>query len=827
MHAWVGHAAGCPTLSPLTCGTDRSLETVSSKFSNIPPISRRNFLFGCASSVGLSTPVLRMWGSGQTGTHLRGPAFHSISLNQDWLFEGRIDPASAEQSAATATRIAFPECVVPLSWQKWDPGEWQHVWAYRRQFAVPRSMHRLRLFLHFDRVMAGAAPTLNGHALPQHLGGFLPFEYEVTQLVTGEENDLSLQVDSRWLDVPPSGSPKGPAAIDYLLPGGVNGSVSLRAVPKVFIRSVFARPMDVLEDRRKLDVICRLDAEGSLPAKVQLHAALLKDGRTIATAVRSATLEKPEEEIALSLTGLGDIRLWDVDRPELYDVEVTLFLENRPLHLYNTRTGFREAKFGMDGFSLNGKRVQLFGLNRHEIYPYVGFAASNRTMRRDAEMLRRRFNCNMVRCSHYPQSEAFMNACDELGLMVWEETPGFQYIGGPAWQDLVLRDVREMVIRDRNHPSVIIWGVRVNESPNDSELYRRTRELALTLDGTRQTSGTMTPSSERTWKQEWHQDVFAFDDYHADSPGVVGIRPPLPGVPYFVAESVGQFNYPMGKGFNLTYRRNAVPSAQQGQALFHAAAHDKAASYPACSGLLGWCAFDYPSNINAHDGLKYPGIADFFRIPKLGAAFYESQVSPEIRPVIAPDFYWDFGAQTPSGPGEHAAIFSNCDRLELFVDGKRHSILHPDRTAFPHTVYPPFFASLTFDGATKPELEIRGFVKDKLVMSRSFSSNPESDSLWLEADDEALRGDGSDATRLAFGVVDRHGAPRAFAGGSVTLTLDGPGRIVGENPFDLDATGGMGAVWIRTLVGSRGILRVRAEHSYLKSAPEVAIRVDS
>ena len=751
-----------------------------------------------------------------------------MSLNQDWVFEGRVDGESTRDKVDTAatTRIAIPHCVAPLSWQQWNPERWEHVWAYRRQFAVPESMRGLRLFLRFDRVMSGAEPTLNGHALPKHLAGFLPFEYEVTQLVTRGRNDLSLQVDSRWLDVPPSGSPKGPGSIDYLLPGGVNGSVSLRAVPEIFVRNVFVRPIDVLEEDRRLEVVCQLGAGARLFAKVRLQASLLKDGRRLASASKSMTIEKPDEEITLTLHRLGNIKLWDVENPELYEVEVALFLEDRQLHLYKTRTGFREARFGMEGFFLNGKRLQLFGLNRHEIYPYFGFAASDRTMRRDAEVLRRRFNCNMVRCSHYPQSEAFMDACDELGLMVWEETPGFQYIGGAAWQDLVLRDVREMVTRDRNHPSVIIWGVRLNESPNDPALYQQTRKIALALDGTRQTSGTMTPASERTWEQEWHQDVFAFDDYHADSPGVVGIRPPLHGVPYLVAESVGQFNYPAGKGFNLTYRRKADPAVQQGQALFHAAAHDKAAGNPACSGLLGWCAFDYPSLINAYDGLKFPGVADFFRIPKLGAAFYESQVNPQVRPVIAPDFYWDFGEHTPSGPGERAAIFSNCDRLELFVDGERHSVLFPDRAGFPHTAYPPFFASLLMDGSKKPELQIHGYVKDKLVLSRSLSSDPAYDKLWLEADDAELCEGGSDTTRLAFGVVDKHGSPRPFAGGKVILTIDGPGRIVGDNPFDLDASGGMGAVWIRTLVGAHGLIRVRAEHSLLKPGPEVAIKVE-
>src|ERR1035437_8142262 len=118
--------------------------------------------------------------------------------------------------------------------------------------------------------------------------------------------------------------------------------------------------------------------------------------------------------------------------PRLYEVIVTLFVDDQPLHDYRTRIGFREARFEVDGFYLNGRRFQIFGLDRHELYPYVGAAMPRRVKRRDAEILRHEFNCNFVRCSHYPQSEAFLDACDELGLMVWEELPGWQYIGDEA-----------------------------------------------------------------------------------------------------------------------------------------------------------------------------------------------------------------------------------------------------------------------------------------------------------------------------------------------------------------------------------------------------------
>lgn len=196
-------------------------------------------------------------------------------------------------------------------------------------------LHGLRSFLHFDRVMAKAVPVLNGTSLPQHLGGFLPFKYEVTHLMR-EQNVLSVAVDSRWLNVPPSGSPRGPGSIDYLLPGGISGSVSLRAVPAVFVSDVFAKPVDVLDPKRRLELTCRIDAGTTLPVPVRVEATLLDGAQKVAHASESATLQRVDEEVKLTLTNLHDIVLWDVDRPHLYEVAVTLFVDGKPLHNYRT-----------------------------------------------------------------------------------------------------------------------------------------------------------------------------------------------------------------------------------------------------------------------------------------------------------------------------------------------------------------------------------------------------------------------------------------------------------------------------------------------------------
>ena len=188
-----------------------------------------------------------------------------------------------------------------------------------------------------------------------------------------------------------------------------------------------------------------------------------------------------------------------------------------------------------------------------------------------------------------------------------------------------------------------------------------------------------------------------------------------------LAEAVGQFNYAAGKGFTSYYRRGGEAAMQPLQAVRHAQAHSKGAANPRICGVVAWCGFEYGSLVNAFHRVKYPGVADIFRVPKLGASFYLAQCHPKSRVVIEPDFYWDFGSQTPRGPGKDAAIFSNCDRLEIFINGQHHASLQPDTKNYPNLKHAPFFTDLDLDGAGHPELRIDGYLGSKLAASRSFS----------------------------------------------------------------------------------------------------------
>jgi beta-galactosidase len=424
----------------------------------------------------------------------------------------------------------------------------------------------------------------------------------------------------------------------------------------------------------------------------------------------------------------------------------------------------------------------------------------------------------MVRCSHYPQSEAFYDACDEIGLLAWEEAPGWGYLGDASWLELASRDIGQMIVRDRNHPSIVIWGARLNETPNNVPFYTSTNELAHALDESRPTAGAMAGMRLTT---DYEQDVFAENDYSSvvDSAGgkQPSLEPPVDGVgrPYLVTEAVGTLSGPA-----RYYRRTDTQAVQQGQATAHARVHAIAAADPRYCGVLAWSGIDYPSGSgNQYRGVKYTGVVDLFREAKPGAAIYRAQVDPQVRPVIAPAFYWDFGPISPVTSLSAAMICANLERLEVYVGEAHFATVTPDDGDYGSLAHPPSFVDFRgVDGSSLPDLRIDGYLGSDLVTSRLFSSDPSLDTLWLAADDDEIAGDGVDATRVGFRAVDGYGAPRPYVTGSVTISVSGPAVLVGESPFDFAAAGGVGAVWIRSLPGSAGDVVVTASHLVLGQA---------
>ncbi|MGB9031083.1 MAG: glycoside hydrolase family 2 TIM barrel-domain containing protein, partial [Acidobacteriaceae bacterium] len=395
-----------------------------------------------------------------------------LAMNRGWRYHpGKVDGAAAPGFDDSGfSRVVIPHSNVRLPWHSFDDKEYEFVSTYRRRFRLPQSARGKRVFVDFEGAMTASTAWINGVRLGEYKGGYTPFSFELTPHLHAEgENVLCVEVDSTERpDIPPFGN-----EIDYLTFGGIYREVSLRIVPSTYIDNVFAHGRDVLTGSPSLDVDCFL--AGQPQSGMELEVELRDGERVIATgkqavpenAALAARPSQPSGPVqapvhateettgdparqTVSLAGLSGVQLWDLQHPHLYTVNVRLLRDGRIVDEDSRRIGFREATFTDHGFSLNGKIVKLRGLDRHQTFPFVGQAMPARGQRQDAKILRKVLHCNIVRTSHYPQSRHFLDCCDEVGLLVLEEIPGWQHIGDEEWKQVAVDNVGRMIRRDWN-----------------------------------------------------------------------------------------------------------------------------------------------------------------------------------------------------------------------------------------------------------------------------------------------------------------------------------------------------------------------------------------
>jgi beta-galactosidase len=749
-----------------------------------------------------------------------------LPMNRNWRYHpAKVAGAeSADFDDSAFERMVIPHSNIQLPWHNFDDKDYEFVSTYRRRFRLPQSAAGKRVFVDFEGAMTASTVWINGAPLGEYRGGFTPFSFELTPHLRPEaENVLVVQLDStERSDIPPFGY-----QIDYMTFGGIYREVSLRIVPSTYLDNIFARPKDVMSGNPSLDVDCFVAGDVASAGPLSLEVEL-RDGDQVAAKAthaipRSAASGKPSTtqvdpvtsapvyasvqtsddpaRHTVSLTGLANVKLWDIATPHLYTVHVRLLQSGQILDEDTRRVGFREAVFTDHGFSLNGKILKLRGLDRHQTFPFVGQAMPARVQRQDAKILRNNLHCNIVRTSHYPQSRHFLDCCDEIGLLVLEEFPGWQHIGDEQWKLVAIDNVGRMIRRDWNHPSIILWGVRINESKDDHDFYVRTNALAHALDGTRPTGGIRNFA-----ESEFLEDVFTVNDF-----GFPLRKPNHPR--YLNTEFVGH---------TFPTKTTDDDERQREHTLRHARIHNQLASDPQYAGGIGWCAFDYNthSNFGAGDRICYHGVTDIFREPKPAAGFYKSQCDPEEEIVLEPAFHW---ANSDESVGfSKAVICSNCDHLKIFTRADSLEAnpwtplteLDPDRAEFEHLKYPPFVLDVRKNDFAWGDLRIDGYLNGKQVISKSLSGRGVDRKFSLAPDDLTLKADGADTTRVVFRVTDEFGAIRTYANDPVSFTLEGPAELIGDNPFSL--IGGTGAVWVRAKEEA-GTVRLKATHPRLGS----------
>ena len=534
----------------------------------------------------------------------------------------------------TGTPVRLPHNAADLPTHYGDHNAYQMICGYRRPLPIPAEYVGKRLFLQFDGAGHIATVYINGQKAGHHRTGYTAFRVEITDFVTpGQDAMIAVELDTTENPAtPPFGF-----VIDYLTYGGLYREVWLDVREQSCIEDIFVttpRP-DLIhaEIRTQGANLCRL-------------SVLEEDGQCLLT----------RETTSPADLSFPNARLWDVDDPHRYILRCELLDGyGRVLDTQEVKFGVRTIEFRNDGFYLNGRKTFLRGLNRHQSFPHMGYAAPESLQREDARILKEELGCVAVRTSHYPQSQYFIDECDRLGLIVFTEIPGWQHIGGEDWKEQAVENTREMVLQYRNHPSIVLWGVRINESQDCDEMYIRTNAAAHELDPSRPTSGVRC-----ILKSSLLEDVYAYNDFShiGTNPGVRLKKNVTPDMnkPLLVSEHSGHM-FPT-KSYDTWARR-------QDHALRHATVQNAAAISGEHCGCFGWCMFDYPTHkdFGSGDRVCYHGVLDFHRNPKLAADVYAAQ--QEKHPMLSLSSNMDIGDYN-GGQLSTVYAFSNAEKVLLY-----------------------------------------------------------------------------------------------------------------------------------------------------------------
>lgn len=724
-------------------------------------------------------------------------------LNTGWIFRAGFDPAWITLPLPGGT-VRLPHNAVDLPWNYGDEKTYQQPFTYQRIFHWEDRFAGQEVVLCFEGAMAATKIWVNGHQVADHPDGYTPFEARLTEHLEEGENLITIAIDGTENgDIPPFGG-----RIDYLTYAGIYRDVWLDVRPPITLENVKVEIIDPMAET----ITAKVKVWLSNPQNVPIAGAILLDrldqhGDPIGDPVGFPLIsEAGEAELVL---GTGFAR-WSPNNPVLHSYRVTYKAEDGEDSLV-LRLGVRKAEFRPDGFFLNDQPLKTMGLNRHQSFPNVGYALGPEAQAQDADTLKYELGCNLVRTSHYPQSKAFLDRCDEIGLMVFEEIPGWQHIGGEAFKAQSLKNVEAMIRRDWNHPSIILWGVRINESHDDDAFYEQTNARARALDPTRQTGGVRYITDSNLLEDVYTMNDFVLGEEHLpeflqsrinrprtalrDQREVTGLTAP---VPYLVTEYNGHM-YPT-KIFDGEER-------QEEHVIRHLEVLDAAQADPHISGSIGWCMADYNTHADfgSGDRICYHGVMTMTRAPKFAAYAYASQgFSANERPILEPATHWSFGDRKVGGVFP-LVILTNCDAVTFHYGHDEPLMFLPAFSRFPHLRHPPVIIEAT----DIPEDErivwgqrwrdglFAGLIGQETVIERYFVANPLPTTLDIQVKPLIRPQDTYHDRPFQVTVRDQVGNRLPYFMDQLSIAVDGPAILQG--PTTTPIIGGVGGFWVRVL----------------------------
>ena len=608
---------------------------------------------------------------------------HRLYLNDDWLFTEQFEDSlvAPEYPENTLQPVRLPHTCKETPFHYFDESLYQMVSGYRRHLLIPKDWQGKRILLTFEGAAHDSTVFCNGKKVGEHHCGYTAFTVDLTDNVLyGQDNLLCVRLDSREnLNVPPFGY-----VIDYMTYGGIYRDVRLEVKEKVSLSDIFVH---TAINFRLSPVTAQITSEITLTESdenvtirqyyMPKSTAAAQESWRLLCEQTVSTDVSCDKEFSLTATITSPL-LWDTEEANLYILKTQLYQDNTILDETETTFGIREAVFKKDGFYLNGRKLRIRGLNRHQSFPYVGYAMPKSMQRLDADLLKKELGLNAVRTSHYPQSHYFLERCDELGLLVFTEFPGWQHIGDDSWKAQAVANAEDMIRQYRNHPSIILWGIRINESPDDDAFYEKTNAVAHKLDPSRPTGGVRAMK-----KSHLLEDVYTYNDFLHDGemPGCDSKKKVTSDMekPYLISEYNGHM-YPT-KAFDNEERRSE-------HAIRHANVLDAVAGQPDIAGSFGWCMFDYNTHkdFGSGDRICYHGVMDMFRNPKLAANIYACE--QEQTPVLEITSSMDIGEHPGCNRG-NIYILSNADSVKMYKNDQFIKEYLPGMSPYKHLKHGP------------------------------------------------------------------------------------------------------------------------------------------
>lgn len=734
------------------------------------------------------------------------------NFNLGWQFYKSSDTAALPSSAVKWEEVNLPHTANLEQLTVKD--QWQGICFYRKDFTLKHNQRNKSISLQFDGAMNVADVWLNGKKMTHHVGGYLLFVVDLSDLARFDSaNTILVRLDNR--DNPTTG-PKPLKTLDFNMYGGLYRGVSLIVKEKVHLSNpiqanlvggggVFFTTNTISKQAASFQVKAHIENQTDKATEVFVkHQLIDKFGNVVVSLqTEQFTIESQKSTEVLTNGNVETPQLWSPATPNLYTLKTEVYANGKLTDLQTNSVGLRTIRIVPSGLWLNGEKTFLRGVNRHQEYPYVGYALSDAAQYRDAYKIKQA-GFDFVRCSHYPMSPAFLSACDELGIMVLDAILGWQYFGGNAFETLALRSGRELIRRDRNHPCVLAWELSINETTMPKSF---TDSAQIIAHQEYPYSGCYSAG----WMRQSY-DIYIEARQHRH-----GL---FPEKPLIVSEYGDWEYYAQNAGFNqqdwkdlLEEERTSRQPRYAGekrmlqQALNIQEAHNDNLSTHAFADAY-WVMFDYNRGMAPEQ--EYSGIMDIFRLPKFSYYFIKSQRNymPNCsfaEPVVFIASYWQ------PGESKSVSVFSNCEEIELFIDGKSEGRRKPDKNQLTTSLY---HAPFTFEVAcSKPgTLKAVGYMGGKIVKEQTVTTPEKSDHITLQVDESGKTPERNDIFFVYAHIMDKNNTIVPSDSSSVSFKVDGA-QVIGQSVINAQA--GTAIVLIRSSPNSSTI-RISATSKGIK-----------